>query len=202
MPDLLDMRRYQKGLPIESFVSLKKLQEVYLELCVDLNTRFPQQILRTRSELRCWKKIQSSTKLSVYKSMWIGNYCIDIFVLGVRGDYNLANHFFRGLAIEVDGSIHDEEFKMRKDHSKQAFLQKLKIPLYSIKNEDLNNASFNALLMKISKLKHSDNRARKRLLRNIYLVTILSHLPDNKLEEEFGSMAMPFFKLLRKEYDK
>lgn len=155
------------------------LEKAYTDLCELLGTVYTPTMSRTFSEDKIFELIRQSTKLEVLRSAWIGNANIDLFLPSVRAsvDFNgpCRVQGFRGLAIEIDGKVHQNYVKILKDQKKYASLHELGISTISIENQDCKSPVVLDLIKNLKKLKRLDHRAKSRLKRDIYLGTILAH---------------------------
>lgn len=166
--DLRKLRKSNRDLERLSYLDLKAK---YYEEVEQLKSRFPEVIFRTNAEIKFSALLSKNTKLFIFHSFWIGSYCVDLFFPSL------------GLAIEIDGEVHNREFKNKIDHSKIDRLAYLGIVLFSIENNDFNQETVKSFLIQISKLKKKDSRARQRMMRNIYLVTIEDSMRNNSKYE-------------------
>ncbi|MDD4976425.1 MAG: hypothetical protein PHY93_18855 [Bacteriovorax sp.] len=172
----MDLRKesmvYRKHL---NQISHKELKRAYLLLCELLESVHKSEMSRTASEDAVYNLIKQSTKLQVFRSFWIGKRNIDLFIPAIRANLNsgfTSSQGFKGLAIEIDGKIHDRYFKMKKDENKYEMLKELSICTVTIENHDINNPIVINMIQNLAKIKKVDSRAKSRLLRNIYLKTI------------------------------
>lgn len=160
----------------------KHYRSEYESVSKSLNTKYPRVGQRTVWERQVTSLIQTHTRLQYFQNLWIGNHNIDIFFPSIAGDVRKKDRRLRGLAIEVDGPIHDSTLKMKKDYTKQGYLHSLGIGLYTIENMDVSKASsFRRCMEGLATLPRIDSRARKRLWFRIYLETLIHHLSDEDL---------------------
>lgn len=163
------------------------LERCYLELVNVLNEKYRPELHKTYFEDILYKLIKGTSRLEIHRSFWIGKRNIDIFIPAVKasvGSSNFNSSKFSGLAIEVDGGIHNENFKMKKDQSKLEFLHSLSICSIVVENQDVNHPLVKDLLQHLTEYRNKDFRSKQRLLRNIYLKTLISHkdlIQENKL---------------------
>lgn len=175
----MDLRKY----PIVFKHNLKEfgqshLEHCYAELVQVLNKKYKPELQRTYFEDVLYKLIKGTTRLEIHRSFWIGRRNIDIFIPAVKANKlteKVQNFKFNGIAIEVDGGIHNEYFKMKKDQSKLEFLHSLSICSIIIENQDINHPLVKELLFHLSEYRNKDFRSKQRLLRNIYLKTLMAH---------------------------
>lgn len=142
--------------------------------------------IKTISEDAVYNSISQRTNLKFYRSIWIGNRNIDLFCPAVGQLYlpNIKGHkikrhqIMRGLAIEIDGAIHNRELKMKKDNHKAHILGELGIGYTVVPNEDTCHPSVLNMIADLKKMTRLDSRARKRLMRKVYVTTLLYHASD------------------------
>lgn len=167
--------------------SLELLRQEYGALQRALNRRFPECAVRTPAEQVISNAIGRVTNLQFFKSLWIVNRNVDLFCPAVgqlhspivKGEKIVRKPIMRGWVIEVDGSIHNYELKMRKDSAKIDLLATLGISVSTIENHDLER-SIRRLIEYLQQLPRLDSRARNRLWGKIYTATLAYHA-DNKV---------------------
>ena len=124
--------------------------------------------------------------------------CIDVFVPNICASAlpQFSNQrTMKGLALEIDGPIHDNQLKMKKDISKYQLLHQLGIGVVVIENRESRERTVLKLIEGLRSTPKLDSRARKRLWVRIYLNTILYHCDDQTLERLWGK---EFFNLQKK----
>jgi len=151
-------------------VSFKEIEKAYWDVVRFLDDKYEMESKQTFFEDILVGVLKSKTNKTIFRSFWIGNRNIDIFIpyvsLGIQSNS-------RGLAIEVDGEIHNSYRKMIRDESKSDLLHSLRLNVVVIENHDFNHPVVSNLLNNIVSFKGSDFRSRRRLLRNIYLKTLI-----------------------------
>ena len=148
-------------------ISPTRLHEAYQKVTRSLNKTYEAETIRTRAERYLHQLLRESTGEDIKASMWIGNHCVDLFIPRI------------GLAIEVDGDIHDNEMKMRKDELKEEFLAKLGIMVWHINNNEIRRRAVDIKnVLEHPKTKEKDINA---LLNTIYVETIGAHLDSDEL---------------------
>lgn len=152
-----------------------ELERMYMLLCEFIQIEHFPKMTQTYAEDKIYSMILKSTKLEVHRSIWIGNMNVDLFIPSVKSTSSETGRGIRGLAIEIDGPIHDVAFKMKKDQKKYETLHSLSIATVCIENSDRNSETVRTLISSIKTLSRMDSRARKRLMRNIYIATFLAH---------------------------
>ena len=146
----------------------------YENLIKKLNLR-SNESERTFSERKFRMQINHFCKKRVMQSVWIGMQCIDFFIPNIRSSTNLKSTM-RGLAIEIDGDVHNYESKMRKDEIKGNALAMLGIGHTSVPNWDVSHPAVRKFLGSLNSSRGLDSRERRRLWRRIYLITLAMHL--------------------------
>ena len=108
------------------------LRLAYDSVTHELNTKYGRlEIHRTAPERRFAKVFGQISKRKLLPSFWIGNHSVDYFCPSIRvGKYI-------GVAFEIDGSIHQRNFKQRKDTHGEDRLETLGIWTKLIENEDM-----------------------------------------------------------------
>lgn len=162
-------------------IALMTLQEFFsrLELIHRLITnRFqrcihmlqPGSITKTSSEEMLILMLQAMNKdLVIWSNCLIENHSVDILLL----DYQIG--------VEVNGGIHDVEFKMSQDTYKQESLyEKFKIHTMSVYNHDITRlANLVTTQIRTREIKKGDRKRIKKLYRDILIKTI-SYWIDEK----------------------
>lgn len=139
------------------------LKPEYERVITLLNIKWKDEVSPTRFEKQLVEDLKALTKLDVLQSVWIGNHCIDIFIPGL------------GYAIEVDGSVHDKEHKMRKDSLRDKNLGSIGINVMSVPNNQIEYL-WPAFLIHFRKEKKILSTYQKRKMwRDIYIITLLAH---------------------------
>ncbi len=171
------------------------LKQQYDALQVQVNRQYPDAAIRTVAERAVLDKVRCATNLLFYKSIWIGNRNVDLFCPAIgslhppvlKGQKIARTSAMRGLVIEIDGTIHDRELKMKKDTSKYKLLHELGIGLTVIHNDSINEVGVNNLIKGLMQRPRLDSRARRRILRKIYVATLAYHASDKVLVSLYGS---------------
>lgn len=190
---LKDAYRSPKLLPVQK-TSLKLLKQQYDTLQAQLNRQYPEATTRTASERTVFDKIRCATNLVFCKSIWIGNRNVDLFCPAVgtlhrpvlKGQKIDRTPVMRGLVVEVDGTIHNRELKMKKDTSKYQLIHDLDIGLTVLHNESIHESGINNFINQLIRMPRLDSRARQRLLRKIYIVTLAYHASDEVMASLYG----------------
>lgn len=153
-------------------------KQSYDLICKELNRKYVNEIHRTPAEVRFADRMAKQTKLQFYPQTWIGNMNIDSFVpaLGSPKPNQLRGYKLRGLGIEIDGSIHEREAKMKKDAFKMECLNDLGISLWRFTDEQVFSGRGILSATQIKReFRTLCSRARDRIWGRIHLLTILYH---------------------------
>ena len=160
-------------------VSFSELQEAYWELSFGLDDFYKLEQQQTLSEHILYNKIVSQTKLKVLRSFWIGKRNYDFFIPALKSTVNYSYKYngesTGGVVIEVDGKVHQEYLKMKRDQSKYEQLSRLGICCSVINNDEIGKSTVKNLIERLPAMPRLDSRGKKRLLRKIYIVTLLAH---------------------------
>lgn len=170
------------------------LQQQYDKLIIQLNRQYTDAITRTAAERTVFEKIKRATNIVFYPSVWIVNRNVDLFCPAIgalhrpilKGQKVDRVPIMRGFVIEVDGSIHDRELKMKKDTSKYRLINALGIGLTVLHNEAVHDVGVNDLIKQLMQLPRLDSRARRRLWRKIYNATLAYHASDEVMVSLYG----------------
>lgn len=166
--------------------SVKDYRKLYFETCDRLNFEYPSAAYeRTSAEKIVSKIIRSHTNLQYKVSVWIGSKNVDILFPMIAGTPN-GNRRHHGLAIEVNGKIHDYYHKMKKDLWKEETLFHLGIGLVTVENIDATHNLVLQIAEQLRFLPRLDSRARARVWLRIYLETIICEATDWQLSQLFG----------------
>ena len=165
--------------------STGELEELYGHICTLLNSKYKLDRIRTKEEDWVHQTLMDATKLTVLRSFWVERN-VDFFIPGIRGQTGKVRGASQGLVIEVNGSIHDQCFKMRKDDHVRDFLFTIGVPISTIENDDVYSSHTQKYLIRISNCKRLDTRGRQRLLRKIWSETIALHATNEGLNRLYG----------------
>lgn len=152
-----------------SNVSDASLEDVYKQVCEMLNVKYQPETSRTFPEKIFKSEFKKYTRVDIFSSVWIGAHCVDLFIPRAR------------IAVEINGYIHDREFKMLKDNHKESCLGQLNIMSYNVNNNDVVKEAL-TLASLTKERKHIGSVNVKRLWRDIYIHTIASNTPFEELD--------------------
>jgi hypothetical protein len=132
------------------------------------------------------QKFALEFRIKVYPQLWVGNLCLDFFIpaFGLRRGIGQRGFTLKGLAIEIDGPIHNNFVKAKKDEFKEKSLSDLGILLWRLPNEEV----FRSQTLPSRELLERDlgrlcSRARADLWTKIHLITVLYHSSDETLRD-------------------
>lgn len=163
--------------------SLNKVEIEYYKLVKQQKSKYENTI--TLPERKFFKQLNLHQKKKIYQSIPIGSHIIDLFIPNIRTNLQHPMRIMRGLAIEIDGDVHNYEDKMKKDERKGIELSFIGIGVIHIQNWDFNNPSVDVFTKKHSNLKSLDSRERKRLWRRIMLLTLALRLNNKEFFQLF-----------------
>jgi very-short-patch-repair endonuclease len=169
--------------------SFAELKAVYALVVKRLNFQYFEARVKTEAEHKFAAEVRKATRLKFATSVWIGNRNVD-FLFANIGFGKTPDDIKRGqgLVIEIDGEIHKNPIKMKKDEHKADLLHRLGIALTSVLNENLNHASVRAIIESLKLFHRLDTRGRMRVWKRIYLETIAHHASDSEFERLFGAL--------------
>lgn len=147
-----------------------QLKSLYLQLVRNLNQRHLMETKQTMSE-KGLEKFLKAKRVRFLKSVWIGRHNVDFYLPNYR------------LVIEVNGGVHDLEFKMKKDNYRDMVLME-KLGLYSM---EVMNDDVLAIGIKLSRfLSEKKNRINSNIVKNnwrrIYIETLSRFVCLSQLE--------------------
>lgn len=176
-----------------SLYDYKTLEKAYFKICKSLNAVFKES-KTTYAEIQFCKKLKSKTRLKFFTSFWIINRNVDFFFPSMgtlyprftKGSKILKQRHMRGLAIEVDGDVHNLEVKIKKDENRDELLNKLCIGVTTVKNEDLAIKQINQFISGIRTQDILCTRSKRRIMSKIYFLTIVYHATDSEMQTLFN----------------
>lgn len=169
--------------------SLKDLKAHYQVITADLSIRGKRAMERTVSEEIVRSTLKEMGSNFILTSAWIGRKNIDLLLPGLTGvtrGQGGRGIRFTGVAIEVDGAVHDFTPKFLGDFAKDNFLSLIGILPVRIRNEDTRKKSVLDALREMSAYSAMDSRAKRRMWKRIYLTTIFLNWRPQQIEEVFG----------------
>lgn len=152
------------------------LAHQYKNISLALSKKFPLATERTSHERWFQRRFHAATKVWVYPQTWIGNTCSDLYIpaFGIRKTNNQRGFQYRGVSVEIDGSIHQRTFKAQKDHYKDSLLESLGIAVIRIPNEHVERY-FIPTHKADARISILDSRARQRVWAAVHLSTLIAH---------------------------
>lgn len=159
------LKYLRRKYPLKDRKKINRLREKYKNVSAKLNRDHSIEATSSLSEKYFYQYYQGSTRLKVMKSVWIGFHCIDVFVPRLM------------FGIEIDGTIHVKEFKMRKDAHRDKNLFDLGFTITTVDNDAIDQTAFSLIkLLQRQPLRSAYYVAR--MWRDIYLFTLLVHAPS------------------------
>lgn len=169
--------------------SLIDLKSYYQAAVAKLSQNGKRAMERTVSEEIVRRTLKEMGSSYIVTSAWIGRKNIDLLLPGLtgltRGSRGRGIRF-TGVAIEVDGRIHDFTPKFFGDFAKDNFLSLIGILPVRIRNEHIGQRSVLEALREVSAYSAMDSRAKRRMWKRIYLTTIFLNWQPRQIEEVFG----------------
>lgn len=164
------------------------LKAEYESICRELKVGRQSEMSRTPAEDKFLSHFKKQWRIQLYPQVWVGNICLDWFTPalaeGRRSD--LGRKRFKGLAIEIDGSIHNREQKMKIDSYKEECLTKVGIGLWRYSNEQVFKSHGLPSKMQVdTQYVRQCSRERERLWSRIYLLTLIYHAGAEVLDWHF-----------------
>jgi very-short-patch-repair endonuclease len=179
-----DSAELRQNLPLRlRNVPSQKLEQAYQEIVRVLKLRqiIPNQgeFIRTASERlfeRIWKQ---ETNIKIYSSMVIGRSPVDFFTPAIK----------EGIVFELDGEIHQEELKNRKDNRHEEQLKSLGVSVMRIENDETHELRTRKCIRHLTGQRLTDSRKRRRIFRRIYIETIGTWLSERVINQLFQEDA-------------
>jgi very-short-patch-repair endonuclease len=166
------VRQHFKVKKNESNVYLQTLEEAYNIVRKQLDSKYRFETIQTFHE-QSLAKFLNLNQVKTIRSIWIGRRNIDLYL----PDY--------GFAIEVNGPIHHQERKMKKDTSRDLFFNNNQIPIMEIENQDIRKRKY-FLLSNLKYEKKLNLREREKRALNIYAITVATYCDWSWIENFFG----------------
>lgn len=143
-----------------AYLTYNQLKEIYWILTKDKTLDDSKNSYPTFYENKFTDLLKKSSRLNFFKSFRIENFCVDIFIPKLM------------LVLEIDGGIHNDEIKMKKDNYLENSLQeKYKISVGRLKNSD-DLIYRNTVHSLINSTKRISSAMKKRMMVKIYINTI------------------------------
>ena len=197
----MDLRKTKMNKQLRTTLTFNELTKLYHTAVIILESEKNKsnELKRTRSETMFVTLLRQQTKLQIFQNFWIGKRNVDIFIPNIKIHHSKAH--FRGIVFEIDGGVHDEEFKMKKDSYLFEHLAKLGIFTKSITNADINSNTVNSEILKILRMPRLQSRERKRLMRDIYFSTICRNFHLLKKNDLFSLEVEVFIQKLGETFE-
>ncbi|MBV2168581.1 MAG: hypothetical protein KUL82_07730 [Bdellovibrio sp.] len=169
--------------------SLRDLKNHYQVIVADLSHSGKKAMERTGSEEIVRRTLKEMGSNFILTSAWIGRKNVDLLLPGLTGltrGQEGRGIRFTGVAIEVDGAVHDFTPKFLGDFAKDNFLSLIGILPVRIRNEETRRKNVLDALREMSVYSAMDSRAKRRMWKRIYLTTIFLNWRPQQIEEVFG----------------
>lgn len=122
---------------------------------------------RTIAQKKFVQWFQKASKLKIHHDIWIGNHTVDAVIPGIRTNRSI------GFVIEIDGGIHNAEFKAKKDNNAESFfITHLKTPTMRIQNQDVTWQCVSSIADDLSQKRTTDTRTLRRWWTRVYILTL------------------------------
>lgn len=180
-------------------IEFKSLSSVYKEVVKNLNRVYERENDGNYDERKFINLFSACSKLIPYRNMWIGRRNIDFLFPQIK--LITEGRKFFGIAFEVNGGVHNAEFKMKKDEFKDRALLEANIYPVSIDTENIYHNHTLSILEYIFRLPTVDTRGKKRVLRNIYIKTILANRTNEQLSKLFSYKDSNYLISLRSSFN-
>lgn len=128
---------------------------------------------KTTKEIAFKKILKERTRMKTDATVLFGNSTFDLYVHAL------------GIAIEIDGDVHDHEAKMIKDEIKINTCSLLGIKLMSISNKDIKSKTIKSFLDQITTLPTLNSIKRREIFLGVMIYGIMVHNPKF-IENYFG----------------
>ncbi|MBF0365092.1 MAG: DUF559 domain-containing protein [Oligoflexia bacterium] len=156
----------------ESSIPTSVLKEEYQRLCCLLVEQHREQYECSPSESFFDPCLSRYLDSEYYHSFWIENHCFDFFLPSYR------------MLLEVDGSVHFGEAKMKKDNFKEECARSLGLFIYRLENYEVKKYPLRTI-GKIKSCPSIDSVITTLLMRRIYLHTLSRHSSYRNLQKLF-----------------
>jgi very-short-patch-repair endonuclease len=159
----------------------KALHQAHLNLNSELDRRELSRSAETRSlERKAKIRAEKLTGRKFFHSFWFGPHQADVF-----SPYFRFNNT-QGLVIEVNGGIHFEETKMKKDLEKYFCLENVfGILIKHFENKEVSSVHFRSVLAGLKYEKQPEHRGRKTQLNHSACFT-LAHWACSPRNQKFA----------------
>ncbi len=169
--------------------SPEALKTYYKQAAAELSEKYPKAIERTWQEDAVRRALKELGTNFVLASAWLGRNNIDLLLPGLTALSRGSNHSgvrFTGVAIEVDGGVHDFTPKALGDFTKDNLLSFIGILPHRIRNEHIHQKTILNALSEMCIYSAMDSRAKRRMWTRIHLTTIFLNWKASQLEDVFG----------------
>lgn len=175
------------------------LKASYRRICTGLDAK--TLLSKTTFSQKQFAQILSKkSRLRFYENVWIGKRNVDFLIPCIKIETDEWKR--RGVVYEIDGGIHNAEIKIRMDKSLYEQLFKLNLMVKCILNDDLKEHTVDSELAYLLKCPRMSSREKKRLWRNIYIITIYKNWNVEMIDAVFGEVGVFYIQKLGRMYEK
>lgn len=167
------------------------LHEAYMRTCRELQRSRQLENVPSPAEDEFEKQFRKRWRLRLYRQVWIGNLCADFFVpsLGCRSPNFLRGFQSKGIVFEIDGDIHQRQWKLRKDEYKDMALYDLGFSIWRVEDSQVyRRQNLPERLTVLREFGKTCHREQSRIWRTIYLQTLLYHGTQSEIENVFPQL--------------
>jgi len=195
-----------KDLPQFRKPTNQELKVIYFFLSKDhQRIQIKAKNFSTTKEERITADLIEQEKIKVYSQFLIGPYFVDIFLPHLSSkrytDYEsledlrsepnvsriLGSSKYSGVVLEVNGGIHNDERKMRKDHLRRKIFEMLQLIVLEIENPLVwRSKQIKKYIKGLKQFRKADSRTIQNQLSRIYLSTIAFLGQDEVFLNLFG----------------
>lgn len=169
-----ELRQILKGTKVlENGLCANKLRRIHLNVNQQLNLiNGYKDAIPTPWERKFAKQLRRHFGSKFIHSFWIGPYQLDIFIPNLRSQLRIERSF-NGIDYEIDGPIHNQEFKTRKDTYREAYLDgQFRIITKRVINTEVYYRTVRAELVSLKHLRRLNHKTRIILERKMAIHTI------------------------------
>lgn len=171
------------------------VEEKYSEVVARKEKESPEECKISPAEDVLYPILKRLTKRQIFRQVWIGNSCFDFFIPSI---YSPRERYrpLRGFLIEVNGKVHRQTQKMKKDFSKLDTAKALSIMATSITDRNVGKAHTANYLKNVLQSRPLDAQGSKILWGQIHLGTVVTLAEDSDFRRWFG-LSVRQFRFLR-----
>lgn len=164
---------------------LSECKRLHSKISDRLNKTYPDKV-KTNAEKVFINKLKDNSRLQFLSSIWIGNRNVDIFIPSIANKAVYEKPCMQGLAIELNGAIHNTESKMGKDESLANYLRKLQIGVVTFDSDSIHQIYVDQFIRNLAGVRRLDSRSRNRVMLRVYLSTIIKNATHGEISNLFN----------------